>query len=539
MANKNLTNVDDPSLAIDNGSGLSTRIVNNESKTIKEKMTKGNGFKIIHIVNISIDCNYETLYQVFKKYGTILCIQMNLEDDHDKWESWITFENHEAALKACCDLEEIKIDNLNINGALCDTAPSNLEVYKPSDWFDNDCKVNKIQRKPKPPMWLIVTAETDNFNYFKFTKYIRTKVGTIGPGDISQFGKKSVLVHARTVIKSTLISRLKTKEGEMKVSIKPHLNFSYGRGVIFNKDLYDFSEEEILDMCPDKVWKVSKVPRTSMIVLTFNDNEVPSHLFIENERIPIRLFKQKPLQCYNCYGFGHPSRVCKNTKLCNVCAEPEHGICSAEPKCLNCSQNHKSNDHRCEMYKNEEAAINKSLVEHISVGYAKRLLNKTRSYAGAAKANLPNKKSTTTLPVPKRVSGINPPVNPSHPTTISSPISQAISLPDLDELPESNIGKAPGNSSSINRKRERLPSHSPPSRNIRISLGNPFEPLSCDDNIVVNAEIHHTPRHLVKKDSVRKPKPNIHRNVHALKPAKKQNSKSVDKKTPHKGSSSK
>ena len=65
----------------------------------------------------------------------------------------------------------------------------------------------------------------------------------------------------------------------------PQMDFSYGRGVIFDKDLYDFEEAEILEMCPVDVFQVRKLRGTSMIVLTFNSSNVPSPIVIENERI--------------------------------------------------------------------------------------------------------------------------------------------------------------------------------------------------------------------------------------------------------------
>ena len=242
-------------------------------------------------------------------------------------------------------------------------------------------------RVPKPPKWLIVSVRGDNLNYFKLNKFLQRKVGTIECGDISRFGRNSVLVRARSASQSHMLSHLKTADSDIQVDVKPHMNFSYGRGVVFNRDLYDFTEDEILCMSPESVWKVQKIPRTSMVVITFKDSIVPTHLYIENERIPIRPFKQRPLQCYNCFKFGHPSKVCKNVKLCGNCSAPEHGECKYNAKCVNCNSDHYSSDKKCPQYQIEEAALQKSNAEHISVGYARRLLNKAKSYAGALKSN--------------------------------------------------------------------------------------------------------------------------------------------------------
>ena len=178
-----------------------------------------------------------------------------------------------------------------------------------------------------------------------------------------------------------MLSHLRAESGEMLKEVRPHMDFSYGRGVVFDKDLYEFDEEEILDMCPTEVFHVKKLRGTSMIVLTFNCPDAPSHIIIENERISVRPFKRKPLQCYNCYKFGHPSTTCREATLCPDCSSPVHGACTDDPKCVNCGQGHKSRDKDCPSYKAEEAALRKSKAEHISVQYAKRLLGHRRTYS--------------------------------------------------------------------------------------------------------------------------------------------------------------
>ena len=101
---------------------------------------------------------------------------------------------------------------------------------------------------PKPPKWLIVQTK-ENSNYFKVTRSLQKKFGSIKAGDVSRFGKNTVLVHAKSCTQSYMLCNLDTTHDEIIVNIKPHLNFSYGRGVIFERDLYEFTEDEILDMC--------------------------------------------------------------------------------------------------------------------------------------------------------------------------------------------------------------------------------------------------------------------------------------------------
>ena len=154
--------------------------------------------------------------------------------------------------------------------------------------------------------------------------------------------------------------------------------------------------------------------------------------------------------------------------------------------------------------------------------------------------------------MPMMASAKIPPKNPSPSLTETLPSSQAISLPDLDELSASPVkGKVtgPGSSPLVNRKRERPSSLSPPLRNIRVPVKTSLEALSIDKSgetsngsipAKVNVEIHPPPRRSHKKDSIKNVKPKISRDVLPVKPSKKpMNSKCLDKKTLCKESSSK
>ena len=176
---------------------------------------------------------------------------------------------------------------------------------------------------------------------------------------------------------------MKVDDDDMLKDVTPHFRFSYGKGVVFDEGLYEFDENEILQMCPPSVWKVKKAEKSNMIILTFNSSTVPSHVLLENVRVAVRAYKQEPLQCFICFKFGHLSSACKAEQICVNCSGPEHGVCSANAKCVNCNLAHKSTDKCCEEYKFEEAAIIKANDEHLTVAFAKKILGKSKSYARA------------------------------------------------------------------------------------------------------------------------------------------------------------
>ena len=479
------------------------------------------GLKVLHVSDIALECNYDSIVTSLGPYGQIKEIRMNLNENGEKWEAWLTYDNQDDAFNACRKIDEVLICNSHIQGALTDKVPRNLDYYKPADWISaNPARIDTLERTPKPPMWLVVNAKEEKFNYYRLSKHLQKMVGGIKSGDISRFGRGKVLIHTKSNTQSLMLCHMNLQNDPMIRSIRPHNSFSYGRGVIFDRDLHEFEEKEILDMSPPSVCKVKKIPRTSMIVLTFEDSNVPSHVVYENERIRVRPFHPKPLQCFNCFQYGHPSNICRNAKICNNCSSQEHGTCEAVPKCTNCHLDHKSTDRICEEYKKEEAALAKANAEHTTVGYARRLLGQSPSYARVArnpsinttgvKAAAPITGGGAVVPVVRSLSSERPATparvgETSIPLGIATPpsppphlaISQADSLPDLMIQEQVSVPK-----------RVRTPSYSPP--HVRQKCNSPHRKEKDSYEIQESeVEVHHPP---VKEEKLKlKNKPQITR----------------------------
>ena len=496
-----------------------------------------NKLKYLHVTDIPLECNYDLLSTSFGIFGQLKEIRMNLDENGLKWEAWLTFDKHEACFSACRDINKVLIFDNHVKGSMAERIPKNLEIYRPSEWISaTPSRISPVNRTPKPPVWLVVTTKEDKFNYYRLSRHLQKLVGGIKSGDISRFGKGKVLIHTKSKNQSLMLLNMSVTNDAMIKDIKPHLSFSYGRGVIFDRDLYEFDESEILEMSPQSVCKVKKIPNTNMIILTFEDAEVPSHVIYENERVKVRPFHPKPLQCYNCYQYGHPSNACRNARICSNCSSPEHGTCVLATKCINCHQNHKSNDKNCDKYKLEVAALAKANLEHTTIGYAKRLLDKSPSYArvlrnpsinttrgptpapvigdDAGPVVLAHQAEPVTSPVMVRKSPIRVAVLPTEregpprvvpSTPCHSPIrvaSQAESLPDLM-----------GQEQSLVTKRVRTPSSSPP--HVRHKYNSPERKRNENQQgvKVTKVEVHPS---AVNKNNVKskiKNKPLISRNA--------------------------
>ena len=150
-----------------------------------------------------------------------------------------------------------------------------------------------------------------------------------------------------------------------------------------------------------------------MIVLTFVNSDLPCEIIIESETVRVRPYRPRVLQCFNCYGFGHSAKVCTRSKVCERCGQAEHEERSRSLACVNCKGVHRARDKECIVFKKEQEALLKSVAEHISVGYAKKLLAKG-TYSDALKRQKPNSSSSIELTYDAVSSGASSGGAPGH-----------------------------------------------------------------------------------------------------------------------------
>jgi hypothetical protein len=90
------------------------------------------------------------------------------------------------------------------------------------------------------------------------------------------------------------------------------------------------------------------------IIIAFN-HELPGFLFISKFlRIRIQKYIPRPMQCKNCWAFGHLLKHCRNRTVCEVCAEHGHAKADCQNgaayKCINCKQRHLASSRECDKY---------------------------------------------------------------------------------------------------------------------------------------------------------------------------------------------
>ena len=389
-----MPSVDKPGLAIlgtsddDLGSNKGKSVIATMEPYSSPPMTVKGDELILFLDGLPLDMNFDLIHQNFSVYGCVREIRLGLTASYKQFQFWVVYENHKVALDAY-----MKSMGL-YECSLVSHYPPNLDVYYPAK--DIEYEQTTISRTPMPATWLIASTKGDRANLYSFRKLMRRKAGGIKNMQITRFGRNSFLIHAKSPAQGAMLANLKIPSDSILKEIKPHYNFSYAKGVLFNQDLSELPEEEILDMCPSQIWKVFKVPRSNMIILTFCNDELDTTIVIDKERLNVRPFRPRPLQCFNCFGYGHSSKVCTKEKICSYCSLREHGHCDNAKLCVNCKGDHHAADKSCTFYKREQEAVSKSHSDHISVGHAKKLLSKTK-YSDIVKST-PNRNSVKLVP---------------------------------------------------------------------------------------------------------------------------------------------
>ena len=256
--------------------------------------------RILYIDSLPSNLDCSDFMAMFEKFGEIKVIRYCETDDFKSWRVWVEFAIHKDALNAFeCSAKE------NVKCILIQKIPHNIDVDKfyPSKNSQETIEQKCTERKPLPARWLIISTKIDFCNLFKFRKHLRSLVGSLNNSDITRFGRNSFLIHAKSHRQGHMIANLKSSD--IIKEVKPHYNFSYAKGVVFSQDIYELPDGELMDMCDNNVWKFFKVPRSRMTIFTFNTEQVPDFLYIDRERFHVKHYKQRPLQCFNCFGYGH------------------------------------------------------------------------------------------------------------------------------------------------------------------------------------------------------------------------------------------
>ena len=259
--------------------------------------------------------------------------------------------------------------------------------YVPNDFEDSLTDQSPREQQSPPPRWFVAYYRDGRGNFIHAARYLAKEIGKIPDENIKKYGK-GVLVRAKDTTQSMMLDHLPCPSDSMFENVKAHHSFNYSKGCVYNHDLYEFSEEDILQMCPSSVQRVTKMRGTSnMILLTFFGSIVPDRVRIGPLNLAVKRFVDRPLQCFSCYGYGHGKKNCTETPRCGNCsALNSHSTaeCEENSYCYYCKDAHQLSSRHCPRYRLEQDIVQLANTQFISLGSARReLLYRQKAGNGA------------------------------------------------------------------------------------------------------------------------------------------------------------
>ena len=200
-------------------------------------------------------------------------------------------------------------------------------------------------------------------------------------------------------ISKMLMARNGTIFVDRKIKVSAHRTLNTCKGVVSSKIMGNFDFEHLArGLAEQGVTSLQRLTKgkgedanpTNTYFLTFATPTPPEFIKIPYvKQIPVRMFIQKPLQCFKCWRFGHPQSKCQANAVCRHCGSQAHeGACPTPTKCGNCKGPHSPSDRSCPTYI-KEATIQKVRAEQkISFAEARKFVEasapKGKSFAEAA-----------------------------------------------------------------------------------------------------------------------------------------------------------
>ncbi len=115
------------------------------------------------------------------------------------------------------------------------------------------------------------------------------------------------------------------------------------------------------------------------VMIHFDDDKLPSKVFLGFMSFSVRPYVPPPLRCYKCQKCGHVAAVCRGKQRCARCGgEHEYGKCGQEvnPKCCNCGGDHSAGYGGCKVRKHAAQVQNVRIQEGLTYSEALKKVGK-------------------------------------------------------------------------------------------------------------------------------------------------------------------
>ncbi|KAG0413896.1 hypothetical protein HPB47_008959 [Ixodes persulcatus] len=166
-----------------------------------------------------------------------------------------------------------------------------------------------------------------------------------------------------------------------RVPVRPYLALSRPTtvGVIQDVDM-DATEEQLEHnlRSETKIADIRRLGKSRDVKLTFHGSQLPNYVPLGYVRHPVLPYKERPLQCHNCGGFGHKKVSCMRAMACKRSGEQHEAtdaMCQSPTlRCVNCKGDHEATSHACAKWIKERKILTYSKTNSIGFRAARSAL---------------------------------------------------------------------------------------------------------------------------------------------------------------------
>ena len=234
--------------------------------------------------------------------------------------------------------------------------------------------------------------------------------------------RKIQVIKIRNTSKTNELLRI-NKLGEFNIHCSLPQSIKFKVGMIGPVDL-SISPDDIMELLTEQGYRNPKVERfvlgkgdnariTKTMKIWFQLETLPPHLTLMYQRFEVTPFIERPWQCFKCQQFGHSAKFCKNKDVCLICSgnhnlkECQYKNDINKRKCINCGENHTSNDKGCKKILEEKRIQYIKAYQNLSyrdaVISAKKNSQENKTQAPKTLSNTTPKNQTTDQPMEKQI----------------------------------------------------------------------------------------------------------------------------------------
>ena len=202
--------------------------------------------RVLYCTNIDISLDYEDVYLLMKQFGSVEKIKLRAIDEGICYDAYVLFSSSDNANSAHVSLNGHLLNDKVVRTKLFST---NNIVFSNSDFSPEEMdpvKIHTKQERKQPTAKWFVGEYVHGDNFMKATEWIKWKIGKIPDQNLKRYGK-AILIEADDDTRAALLANFKPPVNGNIKSVAPHRSFNLMKGIVHSKDLYEFSEDEILD----------------------------------------------------------------------------------------------------------------------------------------------------------------------------------------------------------------------------------------------------------------------------------------------------